>query len=670
MSVQTIVPGYSLSVDSTNVNQPIVGLTITGDKALYDIPYLGTAYTTYTAAGSLATASGFNYNPGTFQLTAPGLIQGGSFQNTSNTASITNLGAITGTSLALGSGNITTTGTIGGGAITGTSLNAGSGTITTTGTVQGATIRNTANNGSIAASGAITGTSVNAGSGIIYTSGTIIAGDITGASLDTTGAITGGAITGTSLALGSGNITTTGTIGAGDITGTTLTASDLVQGGSFQNTSNSASITNLGAITGTSLALGSGNITTTGTIGAGDITGTSLTASGLVQVGSFQNTSNSASITNLGAITGTSLTASGLVQVGSFQNTSNTASITNLGAITGTSLSLGSGNITTTGSVGAGDITGAALTGTSLALGSGNFTTLGTIGAGGITGTSVNAGSGNITTTGTVRGDILRNSANSGSISASGLITGTTLTDGTASLNAGSWTSAVNFTGSGAIQGGSFRNTSNTFTVSAAAAIAGSNLTLTGTSDTTINLTGTGGGLTVAAGTVTAARGLNDSGGSGTGTLGYILQARGGTSGYKWVVPPTTLYVNAITAFPTLTTSEQTVLWSTTPTVSLSYGTLTVTGNLIFQNSVAITSTNNSFQVRVFGGSTGATQISQTQVVSLPINATNSQFFVIPFLASSTATGSHILTVKILGNSSSSVGAIVGTSQMIVTYNT
>ncbi|MEK2479439.1 hypothetical protein [Streptomyces noursei] len=89
-------------------------------------------------------------------------------------------GAITGSSLSVGSGTIT------GGSITGTSVNAGSGAIT---------------------GGSITGSSLSAGSG------TITGGSITGTSVNAgSGAITGGSITGTSVNAGSGGITTSGSV--------------------------------------------------------------------------------------------------------------------------------------------------------------------------------------------------------------------------------------------------------------------------------------------------------------------------------------------------------------------------------------------------------------------------------------------------------------------------
>jgi autotransporter family porin len=213
--------------------------------------------------------------------------------------------------------------------------------------------------------------------------------------------------------------------------------------------------------------------------------------------------------------------------------------------------------------------------------------------------------------------------------------------------------------------------------ITSAGGITAVSLNLTGTSGNALTLSGTGGmaitgasaGLSIATGTLQS-RGINDNlNGSNQGSSGYILQSQGTNLGYKWVIPPSSISCIAVTAFPTLTTTPQTVIWSPSTTVSLSYGSIQVSGILMFQNSVGITSSNNLFTVNVYGGSAGATSISQTQQLSLPINATVGQFFAIPFMGYTTTTGTNAITVKITGNSGTSVGSIIGTSQMTISYN-
>ena len=153
---------------------------------------------TWTTAGDLST-----YNDGS--------------SYSSFTAGPITVGSITATTITAGSG------TISGGAFVGTSLNVGSGAITTLGTITGARLKvggtvTTPSTGAVnslslavgtnntqftvSAAGAIVGTSLNVGSGAI-TGGTIV-----GTSLNVgSGAITGGTIVGTSLNVGSGAIT-------------------------------------------------------------------------------------------------------------------------------------------------------------------------------------------------------------------------------------------------------------------------------------------------------------------------------------------------------------------------------------------------------------------------------------------------------------------------------
>ena len=69
MSVTTIVPGYSISVDNTTPTNPIVGLRIV-DGATYRIPYLSSTYTTPFTSGSLRASGSLSYNPTTSTLTS------------------------------------------------------------------------------------------------------------------------------------------------------------------------------------------------------------------------------------------------------------------------------------------------------------------------------------------------------------------------------------------------------------------------------------------------------------------------------------------------------------------------------------------------------------------------------------------------------------------------
>jgi len=206
-------------------------------------------------------------------------------------------------------------------------------------------------------------------------------------------------------------------------------------------------------------------------------------------------------------------------------------------------------------------------------------------------------------------------------------------------------------------------------------ASSGSALTVSGNG--TINLTGTGGlaisgasaGLSIATGTLQS-RGINDNfNGTNQGSAGYVLQSAGTNLGYKWVAPPTTTNYTASTSFPTLTTTQQTLTWSSTPTITLAYGSVQVSGILILQNTVAITSANNSCNIQVFGGTTGTTLISPSQFVSLPINATIGQYFCVPFSGYSIVAGVQQIVVKIQGNSATSVATVVNTTQMKISYN-
>jgi len=339
-------------------------------------------------------------------------------------------GATTVTSLAAGSGSITTTGTLSTGGATVTSLAAGSGAITTTGNVSAgsATVTGTltagtttvsslgAGSGSISTSGNLTGgsttvTSLAAGSGSITTTGNVSAGSAT-----VTGTLTAGTTTVSSLGAGSGSITTTGNVSAGSatVTGTltagTTTVSSLGAG--------SGAITTSGNLTGgtttvTSLAAGSGAITTTGNLSAGNASITGVVSSGNGTAGApshtFINSTNTGMFSpgsgsvafSIGGSERMRIAGNGSIGIGRTDPT-NTLDVTgtvrfssnlSAGATTVTSLDAGSGAISTTGT-----LSGGATTVTGLGAGSGNITTTGNLVSGsGNAGAPTHTFSGNTT---------------------------------------------------------------------------------------------------------------------------------------------------------------------------------------------------------------------------------------------------------------------------------
>jgi hypothetical protein len=217
-----------------------------------------------------------------------------------------------------------------------------------------------------------------------------------------------------------GTISTSTSLNAGAITGTSLTASSggtisttgAINGGSIAGGTISGT-----SLTGTSLVLGGGN----GIDSSGAIKGSSVTLS---SGGSLTIAPNNYGLNASGAITGASLNV-------------NTGAISG-GAITGISLSSGSGTINggaitgTSLSTGSGTISGGGITGTSVTASSGGtISTTGAINGGAITGTSLTASSGGtITTTGAVNGGAFTGtslSAGSGTISTTGAITGASI---------------------------------------------------------------------------------------------------------------------------------------------------------------------------------------------------------------------------------------------------
>jgi hypothetical protein len=224
-----------------------------------------------------------------------------------------------------------------------------------------------------------------------------------------------------------GTISTSTSLNAGAITGTSLTASSggtisttgAINGGSIAGGTISGT-----SLTGTSLVLGGGN----GIDSSGAIKGSSVTLS---SGGSLTIAPNNYGLNASGAITGASLNVNtGAISGGAISGTSlaisssgtiSTSGAINGGALTGTSLSTGSGTIS------GGGITGTSVTASS----GGTISTTGAINGGAITGTSLTASSGGtITTTGAVNGGAFTGtslSAGSGTISTTGAITGASI---------------------------------------------------------------------------------------------------------------------------------------------------------------------------------------------------------------------------------------------------
>ena len=256
----------SSSGTSTGLNYP------TAQGAEY-FPY-GLTSVGITNAGTLSTgvlSSGLISSSNNIQAVGNITSSTGSIGNTAGTGLIGPTGAITGTSLNLGTGSII------------------SGAIVASGNITGSSIGNTAGSGSIGSTGAITGTSLSLGTGTI-TSGAITGTGITGTSLNvgtgtiisgsinSSGSITGTGITGTSLSLGTGAISTVGNItSTGDIQATT----GKIKTGTLDAVSDGATGTTALTI-GSNVVLGNiviGNSQTTGDIiiGASDISGATIT---------------------------------------------------------------------------------------------------------------------------------------------------------------------------------------------------------------------------------------------------------------------------------------------------------------------------------------------------------------------------------------------------------
>lgn len=230
---------------------------------------------------------------------------------------------------------------------------------------------------------------------------------------------------------------------------------------------------------------------------------------------------------------------------------------------------------------------------------------------------------------------------------------------------------------------------------------------LSGTTATTLNLTGTNGGITIAGGvgqnvliinngnivvsngTISAttisttsgnitsggnisARSINDTlNATGVGLSGYILQTMGGAStGYKWIAPPSSIG-SGLSSTPTLTSSLTTLSWTSLPSFTLGSGLAKVGGTLNFTITATITTANNQLTISVFGGSTGTTIINGAtgQITSIPVGLIGGNGFSVPFMGYSSTTGTQQIVVKIQGNSATSVATLQTSSQILVSYN-
>lgn len=293
---------------------------------------------TVTSTGSLAGTS-LSVNSGVAAITSAGAISG---------SAVTATGAITGNSAAFGSSGqatVTAAGAISApsatltGAVTANSVsvNAGVAAITNAGAISGASVTvtgaATANSvsvnagvASISNAGLITGTSATVGVGATntMTAGKITVGSTGQASISNTGAITTtSTLSALSTAFGSTGQMTVSSTGA--VVAQSVSATSLVVNTAY-------GITSAGAATVSSLAAGSGAISTTGTLGAGAATVTSLSAgsgsittTGTLGAGAATVTSLNAgagTISTTGAINGATATFTGGISAQSVTTTS------------------------------------------------------------------------------------------------------------------------------------------------------------------------------------------------------------------------------------------------------------------------------------------------------------------------------------------------------------
>lgn len=299
---------------------------------------------------------------------------------------------------------------------------------------------------------------------IVATSGSFT-GSITGATVSGTtvtgGSISGGYITGGSI---SGGYITGGSISGSSVTGASLSGGQITIGSGF-------SVNSSGAMTSTSGSIGGFSI------GASSLTaGTGASSVGLNTTGypfyAGNTTASSAPfrVTSTGALTATSASITGFINAtsGSFSGSISAASISGStitgGSISGTSLS---GSTITGGSISGNTITGGSVSGTSI---SGSTITGGSISGGYITGGSV---SGGYITGGSISGGYITG----GSISGSS-VTGASLSGGQITIGSGF---AVNSAGAMTSTSGSIGG----FTIGATSLTAG-----TGASSVGLNTTG------------------------------------------------------------------------------------------------------------------------------------------------------------------------------------
>jgi len=349
-----------------------------------------------------------------------------------------------------------------------------------------------------------------------YEAGNTITTDVTNGNLIVTGTesatfsnTSGVSITGGDLSL-SNNATISGTVTGGTLTDGTLSAT----GGAVTGATN---ITASGTITGGTLT--DGTLSSTG----GAVTGaTNITASGTVTGGTFTDGTlsvNSGSITSAAGLQfGAGQNVTDIVTSVGDPGT-NTNLVTEAGiraaidaedltdgigtTANGTAVDIGGGNPFAgdrTITVGANSLIiddGAAGGDLQVTDGGGNTTTVGT---------------GSLTSTGTISGGTLTDgtlSATGGAvtgattITASGTVTGGTLTDGTFTATGGAVTGATNITASGTVTGGTL--TDGTLSSTGGAVTGATNITASGT------VTGgtlTDGTLSVNSGSITSAAGL------------------------------------------------------------------------------------------------------------------------------------------------------------------
>jgi hypothetical protein len=222
-----------------------------------------------------------------------------------------------------------------------------------------------------------------------------------------------------SLNAGSGDISTTGRVAAGRGELAIVEAGTASVSGTLTANAITAGTSALGVATATSIDAGSGAITTTGALNAGQATlGATSVASIQVAGGAVLGNTEVSSLDIAGLFQGGGAAFTGLVTFGSASG----------GPLEATQIDTGSGTIKTTGAVQAGSLVTGPITSSTIETGAIESTTanLGDTTAGALTASSVNAGSGAITTTGAISGG----TASIGTISAVSLgVSGTVTTD-------------------------------------------------------------------------------------------------------------------------------------------------------------------------------------------------------------------------------------------------